>query len=84
MPASCKSVAVGIGQGESFLASDAMALALRVRVPIFVAETVLQKSNQGDDEKGDETERLRRWLEQVDPERDAVCINRRHRAHSTN
>lgn len=48
--------------------SDAMALALRVRVPIFVAETVLQKSNQGDDEKGDETERLRRWLEQVDPE----------------
>jgi bifunctional DNase/RNase len=48
--------------------SDAMALALRVRVPIFVAESVLQKSTQGDDEKGDETERLRRWLEQVDPE----------------
>ncbi|HEX6852365.1 MAG TPA: bifunctional nuclease family protein [Candidatus Polarisedimenticolaceae bacterium] len=48
--------------------SDAMALALRVRVPIFVAESVLQKSIQGDEEKGDETERLRRWLEQVDPE----------------
>ena len=48
--------------------SDAMALALRVRVPIFVAESVLLKSTQGDEEKGDETERLRRWLEQVDPE----------------
>jgi bifunctional DNase/RNase len=48
--------------------SDAMALALRVRVPIFVAESVLVKSTQGDEEKGDETERLRRWLEQVDPE----------------
>jgi hypothetical protein len=48
--------------------SDAMALALRVRVPIFVDESVLVKSNQGDEEKGDETERLRRWLEQVDPE----------------
>lgn len=48
--------------------SDAMALALRVHVPIFVAESVIQKSTQGDEEKGDETERLRRWLEQVDPE----------------
>lgn len=48
--------------------SDAMALALRVHVPIFVDESVLQKSSQGDDEKGDETERLRKWLEQVDPE----------------
>lgn len=48
--------------------SDAMALALRVQVPIFVDQTVLDKSSQGDEKGPDETERLRRWLEQVDPE----------------
>jgi len=50
--------------------SDAMALALRSEVPILVEETVLEKSSVSDDESGtsDETERLRRWLEQVDPE----------------
>ena len=49
--------------------SDAMALALRAEVPIFVEETVLDRSSvSGDDREPDETERLRRWLEQVDPE----------------
>jgi bifunctional DNase/RNase len=49
--------------------SDAMALALRSEVPILVEETVLEKSSVSGDESGsDETERLRKWLEQVDPE----------------
>ena len=49
--------------------SDAMALALRVHVPIFVEEIVLEKSNRsGEDGVVDESDRLRRWLEQVDPE----------------
>ena len=49
--------------------SDAMALALRSEVPIFVEESVLDRSSvTGDDREPDETERLRRWLEQVDPE----------------
>jgi hypothetical protein len=49
--------------------SDAMALALRSEVPILVEETVLEKSSVSGDESGsDETERLRKWLEEVDPE----------------
>ncbi len=49
--------------------SDAMALALRSDVPIFVEETVLNRSSvSADDREPDETERLRRWLEHVDPE----------------
>ena len=49
--------------------SDAMALALRVHVPIFVEEIVLEKSNRtGEENTVDESDRLRRWLEQVDPE----------------
>ena len=50
--------------------SDAMALALRVKVPIFVEESVLERSTSSQDEEGgvDEAERLRRWLETVDPE----------------
>jgi bifunctional DNase/RNase len=49
--------------------SDAMALALRVSVPIFVEQTVLDKSSvSGDESTADETERLRKWLEQVDPD----------------
>jgi bifunctional DNase/RNase len=49
--------------------SDAMALALRADAPIFVESLVLQKSTTSG-EKGapEETERLRRWLETVDPE----------------
>lgn len=49
--------------------SDAIALALRVQVPIYVEEAVLEKSTAGSEEReSEETERLRRWLEQVDPE----------------
>ena len=49
--------------------SDAMALALRVKVPIFVEDTVLARSSaSGEEGQVDEAERLRRWLETVDPE----------------
>lgn len=49
--------------------SDAMALALRVKVPILVEETVLDRSSAtGEEGQVDEAERLRRWLETVDPE----------------
>lgn len=49
--------------------SDAMALALRVKVPIFVEPVVLERSSSTrEDEEIDEAERLRRWLETVDPE----------------
>ena len=49
--------------------SDAMAIALRVNAPILVEESVLERSAMSGDDRGlDETERLRRWLEHVDPE----------------
>ena len=48
--------------------SDAMALALRAAAPIFVDPSVLSKSESSDDPVAGETERLRRWLETVDPE----------------
>jgi bifunctional DNase/RNase len=49
--------------------SDAMALALRANAPILVEESVLEKSASGSEEgESDEAERLRKWLEQVDPE----------------
>jgi bifunctional DNase/RNase len=49
--------------------SDAMALALRARAPIYVDQQVLDKSSSaGEESAADETERLRRWLETVDPE----------------
>ena len=49
--------------------SDAMALALRAQAPIFVDKAVLEKS-ASPEAGGDsaETERLRRWLETVDPD----------------
>jgi bifunctional DNase/RNase len=47
--------------------SDAMALALRTASPIFVESQVLDKSESAEGDS-DETERLRRWLESVDPE----------------
>lgn len=47
--------------------SDAMALALRAQAPIFVDRGVLEKSSTGDSNDSEETERLRRWLETVDP-----------------
>jgi hypothetical protein len=49
--------------------SDAMALALRAEAPIFVEEAVLARSSSADGSADSEaTERLRRWLETVDPE----------------
>lgn len=49
--------------------SDAMALALRTSAPIFVERQVLDKSEgSGEEGESDQTERLRRWLESVDPE----------------
>ncbi|MDH3627887.1 MAG: bifunctional nuclease family protein [Acidobacteriota bacterium] len=48
--------------------SDAMALALRANAVIQVEETVLDKSTTDDSTSAQETERLRRWLETVDPE----------------
>ena len=49
--------------------SDAMALALRAAAPIYVERQVLDKSEgTGDGGASDQTERLRRWLETVDPE----------------
>jgi bifunctional DNase/RNase len=49
--------------------SDAMALALRAAAPIFVERQVLDKSEgTGEGGESDQTERLRRWLETVDPE----------------
>jgi bifunctional DNase/RNase len=48
--------------------SDAMALALRTAAPIFVENAVLDKSESSTEGDSEETERLRRWLENVDPE----------------
>lgn len=49
--------------------SDAMALALRAAAPIYVEREVLDKSEgTGEGGESDQTERLRRWLETVDPD----------------
>ncbi len=49
--------------------SDAMALALRADAPIYVDVQVIEKSTSGSDEPAaNEAERLRKWLEEVDPE----------------
>lgn len=49
--------------------SDAIALALRTQAPLFVEESVLEKSRRSDDsEEAQGAERLRRWLEEADPE----------------
>jgi len=49
--------------------SDAIALALRAGAPILVEPIVLEKSSAtGEDAVSDEAERLRKWLETVDPE----------------
>lgn len=49
--------------------SDAIALALRVRAPIFVEESVIEHAKTIDftSEKSD-SERLQKWLESLDPE----------------
>ena len=49
--------------------SDAIALALRTHAPLFVEESVLEKSRGGDDSaEAHSAERLRKWLEDADPE----------------
>ncbi len=48
--------------------SDAMALALRSDAPIFVEPIVLEKSTSPEQGEADHAERLRRWLETVEPE----------------
>lgn len=49
--------------------SDAIALALRVDAPIYVEKTVIEKSTASDDgDDSDPADRLRKWLETVDPE----------------
>lgn len=48
--------------------SDAMALALRTSSPIHVETQVLDKSEGSGEGDSDQAERLRRWLETVDPE----------------
>ena len=49
--------------------SDAIALALRVRAPIFAEDTVLDNATQLDisPDTGD-SERLQKWLEAIDPD----------------
>ena len=49
--------------------SDAIALALRVRAPIYVEDTVIDNAKNLDfaPDKGD-SERLTKWLESLDPE----------------
>jgi bifunctional DNase/RNase len=49
--------------------SDAIALALRLEAPVFVNEGVLEKSRANDDASdAQNAERLRKWLEEADPE----------------
>ena len=49
--------------------SDAIALALRVAAPVFVEESVLEKSRSGEDTSdAQNSERLRKWLEEADPD----------------
>ena len=49
--------------------SDAIALALRSSAPVFVEESVLEKSKATDDPSDSQSsERLKKWLEEVDPD----------------
>jgi uncharacterized protein len=50
--------------------SDAIALALRARAPIFVEESVIDNAKPFDPGAGEkpDTERLQKWLENLDPD----------------
>jgi len=49
--------------------SDAIALALRTDSPIFVSAEVIEKAKKNDlREEAGESDRLRKWLEKLDPE----------------
>ncbi|WP_333784566.1 bifunctional nuclease family protein [Thermocrinis sp.] len=48
--------------------SDAINIALRFSVPIFVEETVIEKSKVPKPEEDEEKEKLKDWLENIKPE----------------
>ncbi|MGZ4807937.1 MAG: bifunctional nuclease family protein [Thermoanaerobaculia bacterium] len=48
--------------------SDAIALALRVEAPIFVAQTVLDQAQTISPEGDDQEEKLKKWFDQLGPE----------------
>ncbi len=48
--------------------SDAINLAIRFEVPIFVEEVVLEKSKVPKPEEDEEKEKLKEWLENIKPE----------------
>lgn len=50
--------------------SDAIALALRARAPIYVEDKVIDNAKSVDlaPDKGDSEERLQKWLENLDPD----------------
>jgi uncharacterized protein len=48
--------------------SDAIALALRAKAEIWVEEEVLEKSRASKGEGDQDPDRLRKWLEEVNPE----------------
>ncbi|AMY10279.1 hypothetical protein LuPra_03509 [Luteitalea pratensis] len=48
--------------------SDALALALRTRAPVYVAEHVLTDTRPLDTPTSQDTERLQHWLESLDPD----------------
>ena len=48
--------------------SDAIALALRARAPIFVEETVIDNAKPFEGGEKPDTERLQKWLENLDPD----------------
>src|SRR6185436_9251420 len=48
--------------------SDAIALALRVEAPIFVAQTVLEQAQTITPESADDEEKVKKWFEQLGPD----------------
>ena len=48
--------------------SDAIALALRVEAPIFVAQTVLDQAQTITPDSADDEEKVKKWFEQLGPD----------------
>ena len=48
--------------------SDAIAIALRAEAPIYVDEDVISKAKKIDLKEAGESERLKKWLENLDPD----------------
>jgi bifunctional DNase/RNase len=57
----------GVSYSVDSRPSDALALALRADAPVFVEESVLELAESGVDHAS-EAERLRSWLESLDPD----------------